>query len=277
MLLLVLGFLVMGNIQPLDLVKVGEWGHKDEYWDVKNKNLGFKATNYCTMLLHDQILCEEWPHDGFSRIDYSSRYYIKNYLTGEITYRFENMTKLKLYGANWFDLNIKGFVRDQYGVYIFLLKDSGLVLFDVEEKREYIPGEPLKRPEYIYYIRDYSDGRKVLKHSLTTGKIEEIQFEKLTSNKYYRMLDDIGNNQLKLYDNYYDYILQLNETMTEIISVTKKKIIMENAAEYIIPINENKYIGFKSADWLYRFDEIDGVYFIFNVPGLKPPPLGGQL
>jgi hypothetical protein len=70
----------------------------------------------------------------------------------------------------------------------------------------------------------------------------------------------MGNNRLRLYNNYGDYILQLNETMTEIISVTTKT--GENAALYLIPINGDKYIGFKSKTWPYPLDEINGYYYI---------------
>jgi hypothetical protein len=280
-LLFMLGFIIMWNIQPLDLVKVNEWSHKDEYWDVKNKSLGFKATRYWCMLDHDKVLCEDWrSREPYRRdlgdFNYGNMryYYIKNYLTGEIIYRFENM--IELYGLSWASVSTGGFVRDQYGVYIFLLKNGGLVLFDVEEKREYTPGEPLKRPEYIYYNRrNYNRTnmfeRQIFKHNLATGKIEEIRFGNLNrdellvlqySGDYYRTLEDMGNNQLRLYDNFSDYILQLNETMTEIVSVTKKKSILEKNAEYIIPINENKSIGFKSKTWPYPLDEINGYYYI---------------
>ena len=63
-LLLVLAGLSMRNIQPLDLVKVGEWSH-DEYWDEKNKSLGVKGIRYLDMLVHNQVLCTEWRSADF--------------------------------------------------------------------------------------------------------------------------------------------------------------------------------------------------------------------
>jgi hypothetical protein len=105
MLLFVLAGLSMRDIQSLDLVKVGAWTHKDEYWDEKNKSLGLKGTKYLYTLINNHVLCSEWRETDFP--SYDTLYYIKNYLTGEITYRFEK--GIRFYG-----------VEDQYGAYIFL-------------------------------------------------------------------------------------------------------------------------------------------------------------
>jgi hypothetical protein len=271
-LLFVLVFSATRDIQPLDLVEVGKWSH-DEYWDEKNKSLGVKGTRYLCMLAHDQVLCEEWREKNR---DYNTRYYyIKNYITGETAYRFENKTRL--YGEDWprDGAGLDMFVKDQYGAYIFLLKDGGLTLFDVKEMKEYIPGEPLKRPDHIYYTRGSGGERQILKHNIAVGKIEEIRFGKLSREElqllqpsnsgYYRTLEAIGNNRLRLYNNYRDCVLQLDEAMAEIISVTDRRVDerrRENAVDYIIPINGDNYIGFKSMIWPYPLDEINGYYYV---------------
>jgi hypothetical protein len=232
-------------VQPLDLKKVNEWEHNNEYWDPGNKVLGIKRIIYRCTLANDQVLCEE-----FRAYHEEHRYYIKNYLTGETTYRFKDGTRLStLYDQS---------VYDQYGAYVFLEKDGGLVLFDVKEKREYIPGEPLKRgTEYIFYSSGKRDRRnpneQLLKHNILTGKIEEVHLGSLSRDEYnlwfnerFPKLEYIGNSRLTLYGKYSVMILQLNEAMTEVENIAKRETeIMDG---YIVPIDRGKYINFPQAN-----------------------------
>jgi hypothetical protein len=142
----------------------------------------------------------------------------------------------------------------------------------VEEKREYIPGEPLKRPEHIYYTKGELYKRQFFKHNISTGEIEEVRFGDLSrdeldilqnSNRGYRQtLEYTGDSQLRLYNNYWSYILRLNESMTEIVSVTEQKK-KPPSATFLIPINEDKYIGLNSTTWPYPGDDVDYYYILF--------------
>jgi hypothetical protein len=202
-------------------------------------------------------LCQDY--DPWGRID--TTFYIKNFLTGEITYRFKD--EIKLFASTEYFV-----YYDQYGAYIFLKKDGGLVLFDVEAKREYIHGEPLKRPsEYLFYAGERASligryyGRKLLKHNIVTGEIEEVRLENLSEAEFRlsseydrRKFEYMGNNRLWLYSDFSIKILQLNESMTEVVSVTEREI--EDSAGYIIPIDEGKYISFNGTPSPYPIDMV---------------------
>jgi hypothetical protein len=189
------------------------------------------------------------------------RFYIKNFLTGEITYRFKD--EIKLFASRDYFVDY-----DQYGAYIFLEKNGGLVLFDVEAKREYILGEPLKRPsDCLFYAGKRSSligryyGRQLLKHNIVTGEIEEVRMENLSeaeislsSGYFRRKFEYMGGNRLWLYSDFSIKILQLNELMTEVVSVTEREI--EDSAGYIIPIAEGKYISFRGTPSPYPIDMV---------------------
>jgi hypothetical protein len=252
--LFIMASLLTETVQSLDLQKVNEWKHDYEYWDPENKALGLQDTVYLCTLINNQVLCEE-----LVALSEECRYYIKNYLTGEITYRFKNGTKLSA-------LHYHGY--DQYGAYVFLEKDGGLVLFDVKEKREYIPGEPLKRgSEYIFY-NSRSDvrypGKQLLKHNILTDKIEEVHLGNLPRDEfnmwnyeYGSKFQYIGNSQLELYGQFSVMILQLNESMTEVESIVKRKY---EGIGYTIPIGGDKYIGFSELSPPPSLDEVSFYY-----------------
>jgi hypothetical protein len=219
--------------------------------------LGYKTTTYLAALINNQVLCEEQPDWSYENsYNEGRRYYIKNYLTGEITWQFED--DITLFLMSWGD-----FLYDQCGIYLFLEKDNKLVLFDVEEKRELVPGEPLKRSEYIYYTRKKEaahgtrrDDYGIIKHNLVTGRIEEINNRDVVPvmdiirqngimRNAYLMLEEIGNNQLRLYNNYAVWIVQLDESMSEIIGISEREIEDDKSVTFIVSIDKGKYIGFK--------------------------------
>jgi len=228
--------------------------------------------NYALSLIDNQVLCfdTQWVENSH-RVDY----YIKDYLTGEITHRFEEPIKLwGGYGGSS--------LMDQYGQYLFLDKDDTIVLFDVQEKREITLGEPIKRPEYVYYTeeRRRPSGRgetpHLIKYNLTTGQSTEVNIGSFISlsmaTGYYRTLKDIGNNQLLLYDDYREYILQLNDSMTEVLNINERKITHIDTFQ-IVGIKNSKYISFLDmrdvligdADSIDRFsivllDEMGNIY-----------------
>jgi hypothetical protein len=228
--LLLLACLSVSVIQPLGLERVNEW-------------MGVRNVKYLFTLINNQVLCVGEADGSHGN---KSQYYIEDYITGELIYRFEG--EIRLYTNTWDQL-----VKDQYGVYIFLEKDGGLVLFDVEARREYIPGEPLKRPEYIYYTQyiyqrgrgDMSDNQKLLKHNIITGKIDEVYLGNLSRDERSSIIgkvEDIGGNRLLLYTASSMHILQLNESMTEVISMSE---IIKGRVKYMLPIDKDNYIGFK--------------------------------
>lgn len=218
-------------IQPLELKRV-------------NSSRSFRDIKYLLTLTDNQVLCSVAGDGSDGNKD---RYYIKYIKNGGITYRFED--EIRLYTP----CPSSGFIKDQYGAYIFLEKDGSLVLFDVKAKREYIPGEPLKRPEYIYYInKDYSKGsveRKLLKHNIVTGKIEEVYLGHLSHDELSNfdkdklVVEDMDGNRILLYNAHFMYVLQLNESMTEVISMNERK--RKDTVEYALPIDKDNYIGFK--------------------------------
>jgi hypothetical protein len=206
----------------------------------------------------------KYPSDIFNVTVYE--YYLKNYLTGETTYRFKE--PIKLWGKQW-----RGAINDQYGQYLFLDKDGDLILFDVREKREIAPGEPLKRSEYVYYTEQRIDPARrpkesfhLLRYNLSTRQIVEVNTRNTISMAMladtYRTLEDLGNNQLLLYNDYSNWVLQLNESMVEVLSFTAREINTQNTREYtahyIIPLDEGKYLGFVSTrEGLGLMDEVD--------------------
>jgi hypothetical protein len=266
---------------------VNEWGHEGEYLDASNKALGHKTPVYLLPLADNQVLYSDVCLDNSNTV--VREYYLKNYLTGEITYRFKE--PLKLWGDTW-----NGTINDQYGEYLFLDKDGELILFGVREKREVAPGERLRRPEYVYYAEQRTDPARrpttsdhLLQYNLSTREVTEINARNninivlisdayrtsadITGNDFilaqisrsYRTLADIGNNQLLLYNNSSNWVLQLNESLTEVLSITEQEINTRNTggytADYIIPLDKGKYLGFSGTrEGLGLMDELDKYY-----------------
>jgi uncharacterized protein YgiM (DUF1202 family) len=254
----------------VELKKVNEYEIGSERW-----GSGIRETDYSFTLVDNQALCRDFLS---SSIAGKPQHYLKNYLTGEVTYHFEGSIEL------WGGGNPRNFIIDQYGHYIFLDKGGTIVLFDVQEKREIQPGEPLKRPEYVYYTerRRNPTGRGntsyIVKYNLTTGQSTDLNNENLKFKNsvrensyfdldilydgYYRTLKDIGNNQLLLYNDFFEWIIQLDESMTEVLSTTEKEKISADVTYLLLRMNNGKYIGFAdNRDVLmYDADSIIRVY-----------------
>jgi hypothetical protein len=245
--------------QGIELEKVTEWIYKFEYWDVSNKALGGRKTWYLSIFIDNQVLCMDFHSEGLNA---AQEYYLRNYLTGEITYRFKEPVKFR------------GDFEDQYGQYLFLDKDGELVIFDVREKREVAPGEPLKRPKYVYYTEKRRPTRSaetyhLLKYDLSTRQVTEVNIGNNIDispiSMSYRTLEDIGGNQLLLYNNRRNWVIQLNESMSEALSITEREINRGTRGtgytEYIIPLNAGKYLGFAGTrEGLGPRDMVDKYY-----------------
>ncbi len=275
------GYLRDSKDSDIELRKVNELVYRYEPWNSAHRDWGIRNISYEQLFVDNQVLCRDHTYymDGNNLI-FLREYYLKNYLTGEVTYRFEEPITLWRAGSG-----ISSYpIRDQHGIYLFLDKEEELVLFDVQEKWEFKRGEPLKRSPYIYYtekrtvpasVAIQNDGRMVqrsmtanyiIKYDLITREITEIAdsitvdaitrinspvetrkvmernnlYLFMAMSNYYRTLEEIGNNQL-LSRNY--FVLQLNETMTEMLSITAVEAAYLD--RNIVSLSNGNYITFK--------------------------------
>jgi len=238
----------------VELKEVNEFERGIAYRNRNNKNntLDQIDTYYLLTLIDNQVLCYDLQRDlsGNSFYDDENiQYYLVNYLTGEVTYRFEE--PIKLWGDFFGDRG--NLIFDQYGHYLFLEKEGAIVLFDVQEKRELSSGEPIKRSEYVYYteLSDRGEIYRIIKYNLITRQSTDLNMSNLNLRIYLdRTLLDIENNQLLLYDNSEENVLQLDDSMTEVLSSTRSEISRrrnERTEREFVRINNEKYVGFSSA------------------------------
>lgn len=250
----------------LELEKLNEW-KLDPAPGYYESTRGIKSThNICALINNQLFYIETWMRD-ITIVE--TLFSIKNYRTGKVTYQFQD--QMNLWG------NIRaGYIRDQNGRYLFFEKNNTPFLFDVESRLE-IPvpiNDMVGLPETIYYIQwEEASGKsyyRLVKHNLRTNEIREIDLNNKISSviliNYYQTLEDIGNNQLRMYNNYSNKSLQLNEDMTKILDITEINIgdfLKEDNLRlitYFRLLGRNQYIGIlETPEWT---DDAGSEYFI---------------
>lgn len=256
--------------QGVRLEKVTEW--------IYEKDIVFIAA-----LVDNQVFCREYVlirsySEGIKT--YAIKNYIINYLSGETTYSFDDI--VNLWGLE-FERKKRMFIYDQYGKYLFLEKKKDMIVFDAEEKRGIIPGEILKRHEYVYYTESrltgeyqFVNGKQrpigayyLIKHNVSSGQETVTSVENTISDSVlydtfmysHKTLIDIGNNQLRLDSDRLINIVQLDESMTRVLGITRKEMEYNPSIRFFVPIDCDNYIGFtETQDDIYLGSEVPKYY-----------------